>query len=61
MVSSKYRIGVWDLTYYKIDVETNEPLRNDKGNIILFRADEDVSFIAEGTTDEDLEEIEEEA
>lgn len=56
-MSRKYRIGVWDLTYYKIDEETDEPLRDDKGNVILFRADEDVSQLAEGIDEKLLEEV----
>ena len=59
-MSSKYRIGVWDLTYYKIDVETNEPLRNDKGKIIIFRTDEDPSLIADAIDEDRLEEVDDE-
>tara|TARA_Y100000816_G_C26104600_1_gene586501 strand:- start:3227 stop:3406 length:180 start_codon:yes stop_codon:yes gene_type:complete len=59
-MSSKYRIGVWDLTYYKIDEETNEPLRNDKGNVQIFRTDEDFSLIADGIDEDRLEEVDDE-
>ena len=57
MMSNKYGIAVWDLTYYKIDKETDEPLCNDKGDVILFRANEDVSQIAEGVDEDSLKEI----
>ena len=59
---SKYNIGVWDIQFYKTDDDGNE-LLNPDGSVKLFRHkyDHDVSFIAEGTTEEELEEIKEEA
>tara|TARA_Y100000114_G_scaffold32217_1_gene27728 strand:- start:90 stop:272 length:183 start_codon:yes stop_codon:yes gene_type:complete len=59
---SKYNIGVWDIQFYKTDDDGNELLNSD-GSVKLFqlKREHDVSFIAESTTDEDLEEIEEEA
>ena len=54
----KYNIGVWDIQFYKSDDDGNE-LLNPDGSVKLFRHkyDHDVSFIAEGTTEEELEEI----
>ena len=59
---SKYNIGVWDIQFYKTDDDGNELLNSD-GSVKLFqlKGEHDVSFIAESTTDEDLEEIKEEA
>lgn len=59
---SKYNIGVWDIQFYKTDDDGNELLNSD-GSVKLFqlKREHDVSFIAESTTDEDLEEIKEEA
>lgn len=58
---SKYNIGVWDIQFYKTDDDGNELLNSD-GSVKLFqlKGEHDVSFIAEGTTDEDLKEIKEE-
>ena len=56
-MSKKYRVEVWDLTYYKIDEETNEPLRDDEGNVRIFRTNEDVSLIADGIDEDSLEEV----
>ena len=55
---SKYNIGVWDIQFYKTDDDGNE-LLNPDGSVKLFRHkyDHDVSFIAESTTHDDLEEI----
>ena len=49
------------LTVYKTDDDGNELLNSD-GSVKLFqlKREHDVSFIAESTTDEDLEEIKEE-
>lgn len=59
-MSSKYRIEVWDLTYFKINKETNQPLRDDEGNIRIFRTDEDASLIADGIDEDRLEEVDSE-
>lgn len=58
---SKYNIGVWDIQFYKTDDDGNELLNSD-GSVKLFglKREHDVSFIAEGTTEEELEEIKEE-
>ena len=59
---SKYNILLWDIQFYKIDDDGNE-LLNPDGSVKLFRLkDDNVSFmdsyLAEGTTEEELEEIE---
>jgi|TARA_R100000479_G_scaffold141944_1_gene77664 hypothetical protein len=57
-MSNRYGVGVWDLTYYKIDYETNEALYDDEGNVMLFKAPkQDVSSIAEGIDPDLLEPI----
>ena len=57
-MSNRYSVGVWDLTYYKIDNETNETLYDDEGNVMLFKIPrEDVSSIAESTDPDLLEPI----
>ena len=58
---SKYNIGVWDIQFYKTDDDGNELLNSD-GSVKLFglKREQDVSFIAEATTEEELEEIKEE-
>tara|TARA_B100001939_G_C16713460_1_gene518071 strand:- start:315 stop:539 length:225 start_codon:yes stop_codon:yes gene_type:complete len=55
---SKYNICVWDIQFCKTDDDGNE-LLNPDGSVKLFRHkyDHDVSFIAEGTTEAELEEI----
>ena len=54
-------IGVWDIQFYKVDEDGNE-LLNDDGSVKLFQLkyEHDVSFIAEGTEHEDLEEVNDE-
>ena len=59
---NKYDICVWDIQFCKKDNDGNELLNSD-GSVRLFqlKREHDVSFIAESTTDEDLEEIQEES
>jgi len=59
---NKYYIWVWDIQFCKKDNDGNELLNSD-GSVRLFqlKREHDVSFIAESTTDEDLEEIQEES
>ena len=51
-------ICVWDIQFCKKDEDGNE-LLNDDGSVKLFqlKREHDVSFIAEGTDNEDLEEV----
>jgi len=58
---SKYNINVWDIQFCKTDDDGNELLNSD-GSVKLFqhKREHDVSFIAEATTEEELEEIKEE-
>ena len=58
--NKEYDISVWDILFYKKDEDGNEML-NEDGSVKLFqlKREHDVSFIAESTTDDDLEEISE--
>jgi len=53
-----YDICVWDIQFYKVDDEGNE-LQNPDGTVKLFqlKRDVDCSFIAEVTSEDELEEI----
>ena len=55
---NEYDICVWDIQFCKTD-ENGKNLLNDDGTVKLFqlKREHDVSFIAEGTDHEDLEEI----
>ena len=54
-----YSIGVWDMTFYVIDAETGEPMRNKDGTVKLFRSDNyDLSYLADGLDVDDLKEAE---
>ena len=57
-MAKKYDIAIWDIQFYKIDEDGNE-LQNPDGTVKLFqlKRDVDCSFIAEGTTEDELEEI----
>ena len=53
-----YSIGVWDLTFYVIDTETDEPITNEDGTVKLFHADNyDYSYLCDGLDVNDLEEL----
>jgi hypothetical protein len=52
-----YAIGLWDMTFYAIDCETDEPVRNEDGSVAEFRLNNnDYSYIADGLDVADLEE-----
>ena len=55
----EYSIAVWDVTFYLIDKETDDPLLNDDGSVKEFHADQhiDCSYLSDGLSVEDLEEI----
>ena len=54
-MSKKYDVGVWRLTYYKIDTETGDELWDDDGNVIEFYIpDEDCSYLVESIDSDDL-------
>jgi len=57
---SKLDIAVWDIQFYKVDEDGNE-LQNPDGTVKLFqlKRDVDCSFIAEVTSEDELEEIKE--
>jgi|TARA_R110001632_G_scaffold1762_2_gene7874 hypothetical protein len=58
MLNKQYDIAIWDIRFYKIDEEGNE-LQNLDGTVKLFelKQDADCSFIAEVTSEDDIEEI----
>jgi len=57
-MSKKYRVGVWQLTYYKMDTETGDALCDDDGKVIEFVVpDEDCSYIAESVYVDELVEV----
>lgn len=54
----EYDVGVWRLTYYKIDPETGNELCDDDGKVIeYYIPDEDCSHITEWLDPDDLEEV----
>ena len=57
-MAKQYDIALWDIQFYKVDEYGNE-LQNPDGTVKLFqlKRDIDCSFIAEGTTEDELEEI----
>ena len=55
----EYTVGVWDMTFYKIDVETNEPLQNKDGTTKVFYSNNiDAGYWASGIDPDDLIEME---
>tara|TARA_R110000824_G_C15059216_1_gene662241 strand:- start:560 stop:805 length:246 start_codon:yes stop_codon:yes gene_type:complete len=54
-----YCVAVWDVTFYLIDKETDEPAMNDDGSVREFHADQhiDCSNLTDGLSVDDLEEI----
>ena len=56
-MSKEYSIGVYNLTFYKVDEDGNE-LRNPDGSVKEFYVDwYDCSHLAEGIDDDDLIEV----
>ncbi len=55
----EYSVAVWDVTFYLVDKETDDPLLNDDGSVKEFQADQDIdcSYLTEGLSVDDLEEI----
>jgi len=57
-MNKKYDVGVWALTYYKIDPDTGDALCDGDGKVIEFYVpDEDCSQIAESINPDDLVEV----
>lgn len=51
----EYSVGVWQLTYYKVDIETGDALCDDDGKVIEFYLpDEDCSYMAEAVNIDEL-------
>ena len=57
-MAKQYDIALWDIQFYKVDEDGNE-LQNPDGTVKLFqlKRDVDCSFIAEVTSEDELEEI----
>ena len=52
-----YSIGVWDMTFYVVDDEKDDYVRNTDGSVRIFRAPHiDYSYMADGLDVDDLEE-----
>ena len=55
----EYTVGVWEMTFYKIDTETNEPLQNKDGTTKVFYSNNiDAGYWARGIDPDDLIEME---
>jgi hypothetical protein len=56
-LDKSYSIGVWDMTFYVIDTETDEPITNEDGTVKLFDVDNyDLSYLCDGLDVTDLTE-----
>jgi len=55
-----YSIAVWNVTFYLVHKETDDPLLNDDGSVKEFHADDhfDCSYLTEGLDVDDLTELE---
>ena len=52
-----YSVGVWDMTFYVLDVEADDYVRNEDGSIKIFHAPNiDCSYMADGLGEDDLKE-----
>ena len=53
--NKSYGIGVWDMTFYVVDVEKDDYVRNKDGSIKIFHAPNmDYSYMADGLGVDDL-------
>jgi len=53
-----YIIGVWDMTFYVVDTETDELIRNKDGTVKQFCVEDyDYSYMADGLGVDDLTEV----
>ena len=53
--NKSYSIGVWDMTFYVVDDETDDFVRNKDGSIKIFRTpDINYSYMADGLGVDDL-------
>jgi hypothetical protein len=56
-----YSIGVWDMTFYVVDDEKEDYVRNTDGSIkIFYAANMDYSYMADGLGVDGLEEVDDE-
>ena len=52
-----YSVGVWDMTFYVLDVEADDYVRNEDGHSKIFHAPNmDYSYMADGLDVDDLQE-----
>jgi hypothetical protein len=59
--NKSYSIGVWDLTFYVVDDEKDDYVRNTDGSIKIFHAPNmDYCYMADGLDVDDLEESDDE-
>ena len=56
-----YSIAVWNVTFYLVHKDTDDPLLNDDGSVKEFHADDyiDCSYLSEGLDLKDLTEVKE--
>tara|TARA_R100000963_G_C4571863_1_gene56406 strand:+ start:154 stop:357 length:204 start_codon:yes stop_codon:yes gene_type:complete len=56
-----YSIAVWDVTFYLVDRETDDPVLNDDGTVKEFHADDhiDCSYLSDSLDFDDLTEVKE--
>lgn len=55
--NKSYSIGVWDMTFYVVDDEKEDYVRNEDGSIKIFHAPHiDYSYMADGLDVNDLDE-----
>jgi hypothetical protein len=52
-----YSVGVWDMTFYVVDDETEDYIRHPDGSVKIFHAPNiDYSYMADGIDVDDLDE-----
>jgi len=55
--NKSYSIGVWDMTFFVLDAEKDDYVRNQDGSVKMFRAPHiDYSYMADGLDVDDLQE-----
>tara|TARA_Y100000356_G_scaffold113938_1_gene102247 strand:+ start:1108 stop:1311 length:204 start_codon:yes stop_codon:yes gene_type:complete len=53
-----YSIGVWNMTFYVVDDEADDYVRNADGSVRIFNAPNiDYSYMADGLDVDDLKEV----
>ncbi len=55
--NKSYSIGVWDMTFYVVDNEADDFIRNENGSVKIFhKPNLDYSYMADAMDVDDLEE-----